>query len=291
MTLPHKHHDEIADVGFTIVRDFLLPEEIELYKKASLDVVQYARDGNWPHVRTRGKQFPPWPKNFSPDIWGVTGLLHPELKAMSKPFQTLYSDQRLLNIALDILQTPTDNLCMELFNMLINPLTDFGLDWHRDYIKPEALPEQEAEELLTAPYAGTQFNLALTKDLCLIVVPGSHKRIRTAEEREKTTNDDKKEHISGQITVDLNPGDIVFYNSNILHRASYLAKELRLTLHGSYGHCDEGHFRAKGVLQHGVAEWLPEFKPVNENMSMLRDKLAKLAEQFKGADLGYSLDG
>lgn len=291
MTLPHKHHDEIADVGFTIVRGFLLPDEVETYKKASLDVVQYARDGNWPHVRTRGKQFPPWPKNFSPDIWGVTGLLHPELKDMSKPFQTLYSDQRLLSMALDILQTPTDNLCMELFNMLINPLTDFGLDWHRDYIKPEALPEQEADELLTAPYAGTQFNLALTNDLCLIVVPGSHKRIRTEEEREKTTNDDRKEHITGQISVDLKPGDIVFYNSNILHRATYLAKELRLTLHGSYGHCDEGHFRAKGVLQHGVAEWLPKFEPVNENMTMLRDKLAKLAEQFKGADLGYSLDG
>lgn len=291
MTLPHKHHDEIADVGFTIVRGFLTPEEVETYKKAALEVVDYARAGKWPDVRTRGKQFPPWPKNFSPDIWGVLGLLHPDLGHMLKPFQKLYSDERLLNISLDILQTPTDNLSMELFNMLINPLTDFGLDWHRDYIKPETLPEQEAKELLEAPYAGTQFNLALTDDLCLIVVPGSHKRVRTEEEREKTTNDDRKEFITGQISVDLKPGDIVFYNSNILHRASYLAKNLRLTLHGSYGHCDEGHFRAKGVLQHGVATWLPRFEPENSNMAMLKDKLANLAEKFKGANLGYALDG
>lgn len=180
---------------------------------------------------------------------------------------------------------------MELFNMLINPLTDFDLDWHRDYIKPEVTPEQEAEQLLLDPYAGTQFNLPLTDDSCLIVIPKSHKRIRTDEEREKTSNDNRQEHISGQITVDLHPGDIVFYNSNILHRGSYSAKNVRLTLHGSYGHVDHGKTRAQGVLQHGVAEWLPRFNPQNENLKLLRSKLEKLAEEFKDKDLGYSLDG
>lgn len=207
------------------------------------------------------------------------------------PFQQLYSSDKLLDIAGDILQTPREGLSMELFNMLINPLTDFELDWHRDSIRPEVSPMEEAEQLLLDPYAGTQFNLALTDDKCLIVVPGSHKRVRTAEEREKTTNESRKEPITGELYVELGPGDIVFYNSNILHRAAYSAKNVRLTLHGSYGHVDYGNVRAKGVLQHGVAEWLDSFQPVNANMSMLKSKLKVLANEFEGMKLGYSLEG
>lgn len=221
----------------------------------------------------------------------MSGLLNPDLGELSLPFQECYSSDKILDIAGDILQTDKNGLSMELFNMLINPLTDFELDWHRDYIKPEVTEEEEAEQLLLNPYAGTQFNLALTDDKCLIVVPALHKRIRTEEEREKSSNDNRKEFITGQITVELKPGDIVFYNANIMHRASYSAKDVRLTLHGSYGHVDFGHVRAKGVLQFGVAKWLPRFHPSEPNLILLRSKLEKLAKQFEGQDLGYSLEG
>lgn len=284
-------HQDIEDTGFSVVRGFLLPQEVAEYTKAAEAVVQHAREGKWPHVRTRGKQFPPWPKNFSPDIWGVSGLLHPDLGEMALPFHKCYSSDKILAMAGDILETDKSKLSMELFNMLINPLTDFGLDWHRDTIKPEASEEEEADQLLKDPYAGAQFNLALTEDNCLIVVPGSHKRIRTPEEREKTQNSDRKEHITGQIEVVLHPGDIVFYNNNILHRAEYSSKSVRLTLHGSYGHVDHGKSRAKGILQHGVLEWLPRLEPQTENLAMLKEKLVKLAEEFAGVDLGYALDG
>lgn len=61
------------------------------------------------------------------------------------------------------------------------------------------------------PYAGAQFNLALTEDSCLIAIPGSHNRLRTQEEREKTVDATKrKKYITGQTVVDLHPGDIVF---------------------------------------------------------------------------------
>ena len=291
MTKSYTYHDEVAEQGFTIVRGFLSSQEIDHYIKASQKVVQYARDGHWPYVRTRGKQFPPWPKNFSPDIWGVTALLHPELEDMSLPFQELYSDDRLLEIASNILQTSNDSLSMELFNMLINPLTDFDLQWHRDHIRPEVTKEEEAAQLLQDPFSGTQFNMALTEDHCLIVVPGSHKRVRTEEEREKTTDEDCKKHITGEIVVELHPGDVVFYNSNILHRASYSSKNLRLTLHGTYGHKDHGQTRARGVLQFGVAEWLPDFKPITNNMQLLKEKLVALAKENEGLNLGYSLEG
>lgn len=290
--LSNKYHDEIEQNGFTVVRNFLLPQEIEKYTKASEALVQYARDGNWPHVRTRGKQFPPWPKNFSPDIWGVSGLLHPDLGELSKPFHDLYSDEKLLNVVCDILLIEKTDLSMELLNMLINPLTDFELDWHRDTIKPEVTPEEEAEDLLKFPYAGAQFNLALTEDDCLIAIPGSHNRVRTTEEREKTIDPNRrKEFITGEIRVQLHPGDLVFYNNNILHRAAYSSKNKRLTLHGSYGNVNQGKSRAKGILQHGVAEWLPRLETKNTNLKMLQEKLLNLAKGFEGVELGYALDG
>lgn len=291
MTLSHFHHDQIAKDGFTVVRGFLTPEEVDTYKTASKNVIQYARDGNWPHVRTRGKQFPPWPKNFSPDIWGVSSLMNPGLGELSVPFQEFYSLEKMLAVPSDILQTQPDKLSMELLNMLINPLTDFDLEWHRDTIKPDVTPEEEADQLLQDPYAGCQFNLALTEDSCLIVVPRSHSRIRTDEEREKTTDDSKRKHITGQISVDLHPGDLVFYNSNILHRALYSAKKERITLHGSYGHSDHGKSRAMGVLQHGVGDWIDDFKPINPTMKMLLSKLLALAHEYRGQDLGFALNG
>ena len=42
--LSNKYHDEIEQNGFIVVRNFLLPQEIEKYTKASEALVQYARD-------------------------------------------------------------------------------------------------------------------------------------------------------------------------------------------------------------------------------------------------------
>lgn len=291
--ISHKYHDDIEENGFVVIRNLLSPEEIEKYLEASEKLVEYARAGHWSAVRTTDKQFPPWPKNFSPNIWGISGLLHPDLGELSTPFHDFYGNEKLLAIVCDILQVDKSQLSMELLNMLINPLTDFELDWHRDTIKPEATPEEEANDLLKFPYAGAQFNLALTEDSCLIAIPGSHNRLRTQEEREKTVDATKrKEYITGQTVVDLHPGDIVFYNNNILHRAKYSCKQKRLTLHGSYGNAEQGKSRAKGILQHGVAEWLPRLDTEgNENLTMMKEKLSSLVKEFEGVELGYALDG
>ncbi|CDK25398.1 unnamed protein product [Kuraishia capsulata CBS 1993] len=288
--LPHKYRDDIDENGFTVIRGFLTPEEVTLYREASAKLVDYARAGNWNDVRIRGKQFPPWPKDFNPDIWGVSGLLHPDLKELSYPFHEAYASDKMLAVVSDILQVPQEKISMELFNMLINPLTDFDLEWHRDDIRPDVTPEEEAEQLDCA-FAGCQFNLALYEDDCLIVIPKSHKRIRTAEERKKTTDETKKLPISSQMAVALQPGDLAFYNPNIVHRGVYNSKKPRLTLHGCYGHTDNGGRRARLVLQHGVASWLDRLEPRNANLAQLKVGLEKLAEENKNKDIGFSLEG
>lgn len=288
----HKYHDEIEAQGFTVIKGFLSLEEVEKYKKCSEELIQYARDGKWGLVRTRGKQFPPWPKGFDADIWGVTSLLHPDLGQLSQPYHGLYADARFLNVVGDILQCDATEISMELLNMLINPLTDFELDWHRDTIKPEVSKTEELDQLLQNPYAGAQFNLALTDDDCLIVIPSSHSRIRTDEEREITINPEtRKLYIPGEMIVHLEPGDVVFYNSNILHRARYDSSKTRITLHGSYGHVKYGESRAKGILQHGVGDWIEKLETEETNLQMLRDKLIELSNKFKGEEIEYALDG
>lgn len=290
--LPDKYHEEIEADGFTVIRGFLTLEEVAKYRQSSEAVIEYARAGKWSAVRTRGKQFPPWPENYSPDIWGVSGLLNPDLgEQLSMPFHDFYASDKILAIVSDILQVPKGGLSMELLNMLINPLVDFDLDWHRDTITSESTPDQEREELAKNQYAGAQFNLALTEDSCLIVVPKSHKRIRTQEEREKTSSGTRQDYLEGQITVELHPGDLVFYNNNILHRASYSANQLRITLHGSYGTVHEGRTRAKGILQHGIAKWLPNLQSNNSNLVLLKENLMRLVKEFEGVDLGYALKG
>lgn len=53
--IPHIHHDNIDENGFTIIRNFLSDEEVRSYKKVAQEIVEYARQGKWEHVRTRGE--------------------------------------------------------------------------------------------------------------------------------------------------------------------------------------------------------------------------------------------
>lgn len=113
---------------------------------------------------------------------------------------------------------------MELFNLLVSPTSgdSFSLTWHRDDVRPDLSPEAEAADLAAKSPAGkqlhAQYNIALTPDDSLVVIPGSHRRPRTEDERNA---DPRAEHLPGQVVVRLKPGDAVFYDSNILHRGVY----------------------------------------------------------------------
>ncbi|KAF3105787.1 hypothetical protein TWF569_008914 [Orbilia oligospora] len=238
--------------GFVIIDDVLPLDMFEAAKEACEIAVEKGRREEWPHRRIVGKAFPPWPSS-GPDIWGIQHLMHPDLKLPI--FKQIYTDPKLLSTACAILSLPSaGNLQLELFNLLINPhTTPFSLPYHRDTIPAATLPEEEAK-LLTRPRTGTQYNLALYDDACLIVVPGSHKRPKTDEEI-TTLKENEKAPLKDEIRVVLKPNQAVFYENDILHRAEYDTKK-RVTLHGSLG--KEGQVeRARMVLQHGV-EYLKE---------------------------------
>ncbi|KAF8141602.1 hypothetical protein EV363DRAFT_1308550, partial [Boletus edulis] len=169
------------------------------------------------------------------------------------------------------------SLQMELFNLLINPLNhDFALRWHRDDVR-------------------VQWNTALYEDACLYLVPKSHKVPRTDEQRaHSTTLEPPRDPLAmpGAIRLVLQPGETVFYNSNILHCATYDAKQRRATLHATMGDTRGGSTRARNVLQHGL-EWMQEKRfreTLDEAGQRMLDALIEMRNGVQG-EVGYSLTG
>ncbi|KAF3936360.1 hypothetical protein ABW20_dc0108781 [Dactylellina cionopaga] len=234
--------------GFAIIDNVLPPDLFEAAKNACQKAVERGREGGWPYLRIVGKVFPPWPPS-GPDIWGIQHLMHPDLGLPI--FKQIYTDPKLLSAACTILAVPSPlSLQLELLNLLVNPhTTQFSLPYHRDTI-PAGTPADEEAKMLARPRTGTQYNLALYDDDCLIVVPGSHRRPKTAEEARVLAQDDKTP-LKDEIRVLLKPNQAVFFDNDILHRAEYNPSQHRATFHGCMG--VEGQIeRARMVLQHGV---------------------------------------
>ena len=186
------------------------------------------------------------------------------------------------------MKTTDDDLIMELYNMLLRPTDDFELRWHRDDILPTATAEEEMERLGHEAWH-TQWNLPLYEDESLVVIPGSHKRPRTTIERNA---DPFAKELPGMLVVKMNPGDIVFYDNNILHRGVYSKDKERMTLHGSVGHVRGESERARNVLQHGIGAWIKEadFSGLPGDLRMraeyMRKRLFELAQ--KSGDVGFA---
>lgn len=274
--------------GYLLVPSILAPSELHTLRSACDQVTSIARTGQWPHIRTLPKQFPPWPSDPSNGIWGVQHLMHPDL-----PHHGLFSSNYFSNAVVDIvktlLQCEEEDLVMELFNLLVRPDRDFELRWHRDDIAETASAEEERERLRVPPWHA-QWNLALWDDRSLVVVPGSHSRARTQAERAVGPFG---RDMPGQKVVEMKAGGIVFYNNNILHRGIYDHRVERMTLHGSMGHVKGSRLRARNVLQHGVGDWVErcdfgkmEPEELRQRAEGMRQRLLDLGRS--AGEVGYA---
>lgn len=289
-TTKSPHLSKLEKDGFVVVKAIVDGEKLQALRESSAEATALAREGGWPHVRTVGKQFPPWDPTVENGIWGVQHLMNPELPG-NDIFTSLYFSEEILGIVRELLQCSDDQLVMELFNMLVRPEKDFELRWHRDDIPADATADQEMERL-SHPAFHAQYNFALFEDDSLVLVPGSHARARTDTERQA---DPFEKTLPDQLVVKLEPGDIAFYNNNILHRGVYDSTKERMTLHGSVGHVGGSTLRARNVLQHGVGAWVDRC-----DFGRLRPEEKKRAEAMRGrlmkmggesGDVGYSLQG
>ncbi|KAL4923976.1 phytanoyl-CoA dioxygenase family protein [Aspergillus undulatus] len=324
--MPSTYLESLQKNGFVVIPALLPSSSLSSLKTAATNSTTAARTGKWPHFRTVPKQFPPWPEDVPPPaseggIWGVQHLLHPDMPGREE-FAGFYFDEKVLNVVEELLGLDNDGkgrgeggeedeekLVMELFNLLVAPENiDFELSWHRDDIPWTATATEEAFLLASKSPGGrqshAQYNFALCGDSSLIVIPGSHRRIRTDVERNA---DPYEPNLPGQLVVELKPGDAVFYDSNILHRGVYKAKpesgeESRLTLHGSVGvkdidgaSAEDKKIRATAVLQHGVGTWVHRddaaFGKGTEKWGRAEKMRANLAAMGSGEGVGFSLQG
>lgn len=282
------YRDSLERDGFVVIKSIVDAQKVEILREVGRKATELARAGKWPHVRTVGKQFPPWGSNVDNGIWGVQHLMNPDLPN-SATFTELYFSDEVLSIVEELLECKDDDLVMELFNMLVRPEKDFELRWHRDDIPATATADEEMHRL-GQPAWHAQYNFALWDDDSLVLVPGSHMRARTDAER---TADPFAPTLPGQLVVKLEPGDIAFYNNNILHRGVYSAEKERMTLHGSVGHAGGSKLRARNVLQHGVGAWLDRLDLgqlegyARERAEAMRRRLLKMGSDSD--EVGYSL--
>ncbi|KAL8819522.1 MAG: hypothetical protein Q9223_002063 [Gallowayella weberi] len=275
--------------GFVILPSILPQPQLSSLRSACNLARSHAESGHWPHLRTLPKQFPPWSSDPAEGIWGIQHLLHPDMPGSRTVFAASYFDDRIIDTVKRLLDCEDEDLVMELYNLLVRPTRDFELRWHRDDIPPSASLEEEGKRL-EEPAWHAQWNLALYDDDSLIVVPGSHRRARTEEERAAHPYEDE---MPGQLVVELKAGDAVFYDNNILHRGVYRCAKERMTLHGSVGHVAGGKARARNVLQHGTKEWVDRcrFDGLEEHMREraegMRRRLVELG-RVEGGETGFS---
>lgn len=99
---------------------------------------------------------------------------------------------------------------------------------------------------------------------------------------------------SSRIRPSITAGESIFYNSNILHTASYtpFPSLVRATLHATMGCTLGGSSRARNILQHGLG-WMREerFRETLPEEGKARAMLDRLLEMEKGAgEVGLSLE-
>lgn len=98
-------------------------------------------------------------------------------------------------------------------------IANYDSGWHRDTggQTRNAAYEEEMEILRTHRKNMLKFHLAVEDDPCLWLVPGSHRRYRSAIEHEFLTGE-RKGDLPGTVQMDLKRGQTVFWNGNTIHR-------------------------------------------------------------------------
>lgn len=221
--LTSAQQQQYQEEGYVVLRGIIPPEHVEAHKTAVNTLI----DNAVPH----GGLEIPWinQERRIPERLGQ--LLRPDW--IQPAFVDAIEHGPYLPIAEQILNAPVR---YSLFGMLAGgDGKPYIQGWHRD-LSPAWAPEEEAINR-GGYHLYTQINAPLFPDRFVQIVPGSHLRASTEAEREALQADSTNE-IPGQITVELEPGDVAFYYSNLWHRGFNPHGELRWTMHHAFVRAD-----------------------------------------------------
>jgi hypothetical protein len=237
--LSDRQIQQFLEEGYVILDDAVEPRLMGPLREAAARVTERTRAGGWPYKR--GIE--------GGDIWGIHHLLHPDLGEPA--FAEYMATDAVLEVARDLLG---GELRMGLVNMLVNPTKgDFEIGWHRDLLRHELPAEEEEAHLARFIQEIVQWNTALYDDACLLIVPGTHRKAATDEERDAQFRR-PMEPISTQKIVELKPGQGVYYNNLLIHRGIYSSQRARATIHAALALAQT---RAYDIDIEGL-EWMAE---------------------------------
>lgn len=204
--------------GYIILRGIIPAEKIEALKGAINALLDDALVGkveiSWINREKR-----------IPERLGL--LLRPQF--IQPAFIDSLENGPYLSIAPQILNAPVR---YSLFGMLAGgDGKPYIQAWHRD-LAPVGAPD-EAAIVRGGYHLYTQINAPLFPDRYVQMVPGSHLRASTRDEM-AALEADATGDMPGQITVEMEPGDVAFYYSNLWHRGYNPEGKLRWTMHHSF---------------------------------------------------------
>ena len=215
--LTHSEVNAFVENGYIIRKGALSGTDIQTYRSAIDRILHKCRvEGlHADHLR--------YIDGERDDIWGVNNIFHPSIREQAL-VDALAHPQILDVIEALIGQRLRYYLCTLLVSSERKP---YHINWHRD-----SAPDGEVslETLLSRLRNHVQLNSALYDDETLYIVPGSHRRELTDAER-TVIRQMPKAAMPNQLTVKLKAGDIVFYNSSLLHKGYNLTDAKRQTLH------------------------------------------------------------
>ena len=238
--------EQYFDQGYFIVDDAVEPQMLDELEPAAAGIVDTVRSGQ---IDVSGQ---------GPQATGILGLISPAFdepvfgRYLCSPPVLRYVEAFL---GRELRMGHVHLWCCE---------KSYDTGWHRDIGAYVDRTVEEEMAIMDAPMASIKWQLALLDDPCLWIVPGSHNRYRTDEER-RVLKEDKKADLPGQAQVVLKRGQTLFWNGKICHRGRKPADlDRRLSVTGGlkkYDPDDEMDYVGKDWewrLDDGIRERLPE---------------------------------
>jgi hypothetical protein len=209
--------DAFFENGYIIRKGALSPTDVQTYRSAIDRILHKCRaEGlHAEHLR--------YIDGERDDIWGVNNIFHPSIRERAL-VDALAHPQILDVIKALIGEKLRYYLCTLLVSSERKP---YHINWHRDFAPDGEVP---LETLMGRLRNHVQLNGALYDDETLYIVPGSHRRELMDAER-AVIQQTPKAAMPNQLVVKLKAGDIVFYNSSLLHKGYNLDGSKRQTLH------------------------------------------------------------
>ncbi len=226
--------DRFLEEGYLILRQVVPPSDLKRLRAACESLLEKQK-AVWRRDRAPGD--PPggqWEVSAQPRV--MVGQIADRVDAGCSAGIEIWHHENIQGVSSELLGVEDAGVTEMM--MMCSPVRDHGSGghrgWHRDLYPPFSAPVQAyTEDILENGPRYVQWNIPLYDDGVLWVIPGSHKRLNTAEEN-RLLAEDERAPFPGGVQTDLEAGDGVVYILPILHWGSRYDRTLRRTLHGGF---------------------------------------------------------